>query len=163
MLKRTSHLPYMPKRYDNICLYVKYTNYLCVLILIIFLENGQQLYYDPSKEWCNWRDQVDCDVRPECDENDQNCKDPHHTTTPKPTKCDTIGKSNKKRRNNWIWNIFRQFSECDHGDDFYPEGPCEQCFCQCHSGVQDEVCCPPGLVFNTALNICDYPANTNGC
>ena len=65
---------------------------LRVLILIIFLENGQQLYYDPSKEWCNWRDQVDCDVRPECDENDQNCKDPHHTTTPKPTKCDSIGK-----------------------------------------------------------------------
>ena len=82
---------------------------MIVLILIIFLENGQQLYYDPSKEWCNWRDQVDCDVRPECDENDQNCKDPHHTTTPKPTKCDSIGKSKIKYLSNHIKQLHLKY------------------------------------------------------
>merc|ERR1711936_279631 len=35
--------------------------------------------------------------------------------------------------------------QCD-----YPEGICKPCFCQCHDGVQDEIFCQPGLVFNPA-------------
>jgi len=100
--------------------------------------------YRPSNVQCDYPDRVDCGDRPVCDDNDENCED-HHltTTTPKPSPCDDI--------------------ECDHGDDFYPEGTCKPCFCQCHDGVQDEICCQPGLVFNPATNTCDWPYNTNGC
>merc|ERR1712004_742417 len=102
------------------------------------------LLYRPSNVQCDYPDRVDCGDRPVCDDNDENCED-HHltTTTPKPSPCDDI--------------------ECDHGDDFYPEGTCKPCFCQCHDGVQDEICCQPGLVFNPATNTCDWPYNTNGC
>ena len=89
------------------------------------------------------------------------------TTTKNPTPCDGI--------------------DCDHGDDFYPEGNaaiyldknillckiiiyykyflgvCKPCFCQCHDGVQDEICCPQPLVFNPATNTCDWTYNTDGC
>ena len=59
--------------------------------------------YRPSNVQCDYPDRVDCGDRPVCDDNDENCED-HHltTTTPKPSPCDDI--------------------ECDHGDDFYPEG-----------------------------------------
>merc|ERR1712020_614504 len=30
---------------------------------------------------------------------------------------------------------------CDHGNGFYPQGDCNKCFCQCHDGYQDEICC----------------------
>merc|ERR1712223_450131 len=33
--------------------------------------------------------------------------------------------------------------QCDYGNDYYPEGICKPCFCQCHDGVQDEICCQP--------------------
>ena len=52
---------------------------------------------------------------------------------------------------------------CDHGNDFYPEGDCNQCFCQCHDGFQDEICCSEGLVFDPSTNACDWPFNVNGC
>ena len=42
-------------------------------------------------------------------------------------------------------------------------GECAQCFCQCHNGILDEVCCDPALVFNPATNTCDWPYNTGGC
>ena len=59
--------------------------------------------YRPSNVQCDYPDRVDCGDRPVCDDNDENCED-HHltTTTKKPSPCDGI--------------------ECDHGDDFYPEG-----------------------------------------
>merc|ERR1711953_1325633 len=87
---------------------------------------------------------VDCGDRPVWDNNDENCHDWHITTTTKrPSPCDGV--------------------ECDHGNDYYPEGICKPCFCQCHDGVQDEICCQPGLVFNPATNTCDWPYNTDGC
>ena len=48
-------------------------------------------------------------------------------------------------------------------NDFYPEGDCNQCFCQCHDGFQDEICCSEGLVFDPSTNACDWPFNVNGC
>merc|ERR1712154_377731 len=52
---------------------------------------------------------------------------------------------------------------CDHGDGFYPEGDCAQCFCRCVGGAHYETCCAPGLAFNPAVEQCDWPANINGC
>ena len=52
---------------------------------------------------CDYPDRVDCGDRPVCDDNDENCEEWHLTTTTKKvTPCDGI--------------------DCDHGDDFYPEG-----------------------------------------
>jgi len=102
------------------------------------------LYYRQSNIQCDYPGRVDCGDRPVCDNNDENCHDWHlTTTTKKPSPCDGI--------------------ECDHGNDYYPEGICKPCFCQCHDGVQDEICCQPGLVFNPATNTCDWPYNTDGC
>ena len=126
------------------------------------------LYYRQSNIQCDYPGRVDCGDRPVCDHNDENCHDWHLTTTTKnPTPCDGI--------------------DCDHGDDFYPEGNaaiyldknillckiiiyykyflgvCKPCFCQCHDGVQDEICCPQPLVFNPATNTCDWTYNTDGC
>merc|ERR1711981_8518 len=111
--------------------------------LICQKSGGKQLQYRPSNVQCDYPDRVECGDRPVCDENNENCHQDATTTTPKPSPCDNI--------------------DCDHGDDFYPEGPCKGCFCQCRDGVQDEVCCSPGLVFNPATNRCDWPANVNGC
>ncbi len=39
-------------------------------------------------------------------------------------------------------------------------------FCQCDWGVPIEMTCPPGLVFNPAVNpgpVCDWPENVPGC
>ena len=61
------------------------------------------LYYRQSNIQCDYPGRVDCGDRPVCDHNDENCHDWHLTTTTKnPTPCDGI--------------------DCDHGDDFYPEG-----------------------------------------
>ena len=54
-------------------------------------------------------------------------------------------------------------STCDQGDGFYPEGDCAPCFCQCLDGVHYELCCSPGLVWNQALEQCDYTVNVEGC
>ena len=59
---------------------------------------------------CDWSDRVECGDRPICDINDENCIDqPEHTTKP-PSVCEGI--------------------PCDHGDGFYPESSCAQCFCR---------------------------------
>ena len=104
--------------------------------------NGIQLLYRPSNVQCDWPERVECGSRPACDENDDNCHD-NHATTPKPTVCEGI--------------------PCDHGDGFYPEGDCDQCFCRCVGGAHFETCCSPGLVFNPAKNQCDWTWNVNGC
>merc|ERR1711936_925453 len=102
------------------------------------------LYYRQSNIQCDYPARVDCGDRPVCDNNDENRHDWHITTTTKrPSPCDGV--------------------ECDHGNDYYPEGICKPCFCQCHDGVQDEICCQPGLVFNPATNTCGWPYNTDGC
>jgi len=107
-------------------------------------KGGIQLLYRPSNIQCDYPERVDCGNRPICEdvENDENCN--RHTTTPKPiTPCDGI--------------------PCDHGDGFYPEGDCVQCFCRCSGGVHYETCCQPGLFFNPAIEECDWPYNINGC
>merc|ERR1719412_2398975 len=60
----------------------------------------------------------------------------HHITPPKPSICEGI--------------------PCDHGDGFYPEGDCAQCFCRCVGGAHYETCCAPGLAFNPAVEQCDW-------
>ena len=107
-----------------------------------FLVNGKQLLYRPSNNQCDWPERVECGDRPVCDKNDENCVE-HHVTTPTPTVCDTI--------------------PCDHGDGFYPEGNCSQCFCRCVGGAHFETCCDTGLVFNPSTNQCDWSWNVNGC
>jgi len=101
-------------------------------------KNGLQLLFRASDIQCDWPDRVECGDRPVCDDNGENCHD-NHVTTAAPNLCDTI--------------------PCDHGDGYYPEGHCTQCFCRCVSGAHYEICCAPGLVFNTAIEECDWPAN----
>ena len=77
------------------CLLIEFANHQ-------FVENGQQLMYDPNNNWCDWPNRVQCGERPICDEFDENCQNPHSTTpktstskpsTPRPTnKCQNIGK-----------------------------------------------------------------------
>jgi len=106
-------------------------------------KNGQQLLYRPEDVQCDWESRVECGDRPICDENDENCApQPVHTTTPASV-CNEI--------------------PCDHGDGFYPEGSCAQCFCRCVGGAHYETCCAPGLFFNPAVEQCDWPGNINGC
>ena len=112
-----------------------------VFITQPFLVNGQQLLYRQSDVQCDWPDRVECGNRPWCDENGENCHE-NHITTSKPNPCDEI--------------------PCDHGDDFYPEGKCEQCYCRCVSGAHYENCCAPGLVFDPSKNQCNWPAEV-GC
>ena len=52
---------------------------------------------------------------------------------------------------------------CDHGNGFYPQGDCNKCFCQCHDGYQDEICCAEGLVFDPVGWRCDFPFNVDSC
>jgi len=104
--------------------------------------NGQQLLYRPSDNQCDWPDRVECEDRPVCDKNDENCEE-HHITTPAPTVCDGIA--------------------CDHGDGFYPEGECAECYCRCVGGISTETCCASGLVFNPATESCDWTWDVNGC
>ena len=115
---------------------------VCITNFIDFLVNGKQLLYRPSNNQCDWEERVDCGDRPICDKNDQNCREPHHTTQKPPSACDNV--------------------VCQ-GNEFYPEGVCKKCFCQCHGGIADEMCCPNGLVFNPISNTCDWPFNINGC
>ena len=125
-------------------IFVKYFDRNVNLVFSIITVNGQQLLYRPSDNQCDWEDRVECDDRPICDHNDQNCRSPHHTTPKPSTPCDNV--------------------ICDHGDDFYPEGKCSRCFCQCHhNGIQDEICCAEGLIFNPNTHVCDWPFNVNGC
>jgi len=105
-------------------------------------KNGEQLLYRPSDVQCDWKERVECDDRLVCDDNWENCHS-NHITTPRPSVCEGI--------------------PCDHGDGFYPEGDCAQCFCRCVGGAHYETCCAPGLAFNPAVEQCDWPANINGC
>ena len=64
-------------------------------------------------------------------------------------------------------NICDQLGTCtiipDNGP-YYPEGPCEPCYCLCgESGNYKENCCPDGLVFNPIINHCDWPFNNENC
>merc|ERR1719219_3349425 len=105
-------------------------------------KNGKQLLYRPSDIQCDWAERVECDDRQVCDDNWENCHS-NHIATAKPSICEGI--------------------PCDHGDGFYPEGDCAQCFCRCVGGAHYETCCAPGLAFNPAVEQCDWPANINGC
>ena len=54
--------------------------------------------------------------------------------------------------------------DADGMGPYHAEGPCEACFCQCvMSGVFEEVCCEPGLVFNEKIEQCDWPFNIPDC
>ena len=51
---------------------------------------------------------------------------------------------------------------CDE-DGFVLEGSCETCVCECFSGEAKEICCPDGLFWNPANNVCDWDFNNPGC
>ena len=129
-----------------------YKKSLLYLINICISENGEQLMY-LGDSVCDWEHRVECGDRPICDINDENCHggskttpEPSVTTTqkpPKPTLCRNV--------------------KCE-GSQFYPEGACNQCFCQCDPyAIAHEICCPVGLVFNSFSNLCDWPINVQGC
>ena len=105
-------------------------------------ENNIQLHYDEYKIACEWPENVDCGGRPVCDPNDENC---YEATTPPPNYCDTL--------------------TCRSGDFIIAEGQCEPCFCECTTVgfAPDEICCSPGLFFNPAAGLCDWPFNNAAC
>lgn len=95
----------------------------------------------PPSYRCDFPENVSCGTRPICDANDENCA-PQPTAAP--TACDDV--------------------ECPSGGDTWvPEAPCAECVCQCSGGVAREICCQPGLVWNPAVNVCDFPANVPAC
>jgi len=54
-------------------------------------------------------------------------------------------------------------NQCEglHGDFVFDE---ENCIgYQCSHGTPYEVVCPPGLVFNPAIHVCDWPSNVDEC
>lgn len=143
-----------------------------------------------SDNQCDWPERVDCGNRPICDDNDENCGVPTTTTTLSTTTTitsttttlsttttitstttksttrttttsDDSTASSTQRPNPCIAQDF----ECDLGDGFYPEAPCQQCFCACFGGGEGhaEICCAPGLVFDEVLQICNYPADVASC
>ena len=84
---------------------------------------------------------MDCGDRPVCDEFDDNCRG---NPTPEPSVCD------------WV--------DCDEvGDGMVYLTPCDECACQCFSGNAKEQCCPDGLFWNPALEMCDWDFNNPGC
>merc|ERR1712123_158046 len=50
-----------------------------------------------------------------------------------------------------------------HEDGYFPEGTCEDLFCQCIGGVGHLQHCHDGLFFNPAISVCDWPWNNPGC
>merc|ERR1712013_92771 len=50
-----------------------------------------------------------------------------------------------------------------HEDGYFPEGKCEDIFCQCVGGVGHVQHCQDGLFFNPAISVCDWPWNNPGC
>jgi len=121
--------------------------------------NGKQECFDPVNTWCNWPESVDCGSRPICDEYDENCNTP---TTAAPTTPYTGPTTTPKQDN------CAKYGSCTMDQDgqgpYHAEGPCEQCFCQCvAAGFYSEVCCQPGLLFNEAIEECDFPSNMPDC
>ncbi|XP_065562656.1 peritrophin-1-like [Artemia franciscana] len=60
----------------------------------------------------------------------------------------------------------RRSNECPEVDGDYPvyfpyPGDCER-FIQCTNGWENYFNCPSGLVFDTNLNVCNYPENVDG-
>jgi len=110
-------------------------------------ENGKQLFYDPSHNWCDWPERVSCGERPICDQHDQHCSFQPTlppTTTRAPNQCDKMG-------------------SCIDDGAYIPEGQCSQCFCECSAGRWQEGCCQPSLVFDPSLNQCNWPFNVPSC
>ena len=118
--------------------------------------------YRPSNIQCDWADRVECGDRPVCDKNDENCHGGSTTTTLEPAKTTTQKPSSSTEKppnpNTLCKNV-----KCKGDNEFYPEGDCKQCFCQCDHGIAGEICCPLGLVFNSISNRCDWPYNVVGC
>ncbi|XP_046443626.1 chondroitin proteoglycan 1-like [Daphnia pulex] len=53
---------------------------------------------------------------------------------------------------------------CPDGDSGqYPYDDCSSLYWQCSNGMAYLTCCPANLVYNPALNVCDYYYNVDGC
>ena len=118
--------------------------------------------YRQSNIQCDWADRVECGDRPICDKNDENCHEPSKTSTTTTQKPTTPEPSNTSTTTTLKPTLCRNV-KCDGSNEFYPEGACKQCFCQCDHGIANEICCHPGLVFNPIKNYCDWPKNVDGC
>ncbi len=103
-------------------------------------DDGAQWLYKAESEWCDYPENVDCQERPICDD-DGNC------VTDEPDFCLSAG------------------IDCSDGDGYHEEEPCGQCACYCSGGnlTGDEVCCDGDLVWNPALNVCDWDYNVPAC
>merc|ERR1712105_186836 len=56
--------------------------------------------------------------------------------------------------------------ECPNADadgGFFPDGDCSPDFCECVLGNAFMFHCPGVLIFNPALEVCDWPFNVEGC
>ena len=51
--------------------------------------------YSDENQWCDFPENVDCGMRPVCDEHDENC---HMVTTPEPTFCELVRVTARKTR-----------------------------------------------------------------
>merc|ERR1712080_322290 len=92
--------------------------------------------FDAAHGYCDHPDRVCCGDIDACDVNDQNCH-PWCPATPTPApECNM---------------------ECTN-DGFFPnpDEPCSQDFCECISGVPYVFHCPDGLIYNPAVEACDF-------
>ena len=48
-------------------------------------------------------------------------------------------------------------------DGLFPEGSCEESFCQCIHGVGVLKHCPEGTFFHPEYRVCDFPWDIPGC
>ena len=87
------------------------------------ISAGKQELYDPTHEWCDHPERVDCGNRPICDENDENCNDPDEkTTTPKPD------------------------FECPAASGYFPDPKnCIKYFHCFEGSVEEHLTCPVGM------------------
>jgi hypothetical protein len=105
-------------------------------------DGGIQLQWDTTEDYCDYPENVDCGLRPICDENDENCS---LEPTTAPNECDAVEDA------------------CDSGA-FVPLGPCESCYCQCVTGEEAVMgCCGENLFWDPNLNVCNFPEQIEGC
>ena len=104
------------------------------------------LLFNPAKDQCDWSDNVDCGDRVIPEESD---------STPGVTEPES------DPGNNWNPSEAPAICAADKSEGvLVAHENCNQ-FYQCNGGNPIALICPPGLLFNPAIDQCDWPANVD--